>query len=387
MGIASAGEDAVNLETAIDARLWRSVQSAFASRNYTAAILDAIYFVGDLIREKTGLQSDGVALVGQAFGGKAPALKVNKLQTDSERNIQAGVEQLLRGIFQAIRNPRSHEKITDTQENAVAIILFLNYIVTLIDTTKAIFSRAEFITRVFDKNFVANERYAKLLVAEVPQKQRLETMIDVFRAKKTGDGKKLKYFVRALYSELVDEEKQELHAVVSDELKLTEDETEFRLVAQLFSIELIEQLPEVTRLRFENRLIQSLSEGDYNSETEKIRKGALGTWIDGWADRMLLKDELQDAIATKFFSRDIDEHAYVENYFASTMEHLLTSPSSRLTRSLKLGLSLGSEPTKRLLDRLAARKGTKVNELFAKELNSFVPKKQTSDFSSDEIPF
>jgi uncharacterized protein (TIGR02391 family) len=64
-------------------------------------------------------------LVGQAFGGKTPKLRVNKLQTESDQDIQKGTENLLLGLYQSIRNPRSHGKLTDTKEDADAIILFI----------------------------------------------------------------------------------------------------------------------------------------------------------------------------------------------------------------------------------------------------------------------
>jgi len=78
----------MNLESKIEERLWKMIQNSYEDRNYTGAIHDAIYFLSDLIREKSGLESDGVSLIGQAFGGKSPKLKVNKLQSESDKNIQ-----------------------------------------------------------------------------------------------------------------------------------------------------------------------------------------------------------------------------------------------------------------------------------------------------------
>jgi len=76
----------VNLQSTLTDDLWAAVETNYSGKNYTGAILDAIYFLSSLIREKTGLESDGVSLVGQAFGGALPKLKVNRLQTESERN-------------------------------------------------------------------------------------------------------------------------------------------------------------------------------------------------------------------------------------------------------------------------------------------------------------
>jgi uncharacterized protein (TIGR02391 family) len=126
----------MNLETRIELRLWEYIKGQYENGNYKGAILDSIFFLGDLIREKTGLEGDGVQLVGQAFGGKVPVLKVNKLQSESDRNIQTGIEQILRGIFLSIRNPRSHEKSVDTIEDAEAIIVFVNYLLGIINWTE-----------------------------------------------------------------------------------------------------------------------------------------------------------------------------------------------------------------------------------------------------------
>jgi uncharacterized protein (TIGR02391 family) len=107
-------------------------------------------FLSDLLRERTDLESDGAALVGEAFGGNSPKLKVNSLRTESERNVQKGLEQLLRGMYQAVRNPRCHGKVSDNDEDAQAIVLFINYLVKLIGQSQAPFSKTAFMARVFD---------------------------------------------------------------------------------------------------------------------------------------------------------------------------------------------------------------------------------------------
>src|ERR1017187_9139148 len=112
----------MNLQTSISARLWAAVQTTYEAGNYTGAILDSIYFLSDLIRNKSGLDSDGNALVGAAFGGANPIIKVNPLQTDTDRDEQRGIEQLLRGVYTAIRNPRSHDKRSDSAEQADVIV-------------------------------------------------------------------------------------------------------------------------------------------------------------------------------------------------------------------------------------------------------------------------
>lgn len=88
-------------------------------------------FLTDVLRDKSGLDSDGRELVGAALGagkGKLPRVQVNKLQTETERNIQMGLQELLKGMYSLVRNPRSHERVEDTKKTADTVILFLDYL-------------------------------------------------------------------------------------------------------------------------------------------------------------------------------------------------------------------------------------------------------------------
>ena len=59
----------MNLQTKLDARLWEAIRSTYDARNFSASILDAIHFLSELIRERSGLEGDGANLVGSVpFG-------------------------------------------------------------------------------------------------------------------------------------------------------------------------------------------------------------------------------------------------------------------------------------------------------------------------------
>jgi len=94
----------MNLQTHIRNSLWLAIQSTYQAGNYSHAILDAMHYLSNVLREKTGVDGDGTTLVGQALGGDSPRLRINKLQTETERNEQRGIESVLRGLYQAIRN-------------------------------------------------------------------------------------------------------------------------------------------------------------------------------------------------------------------------------------------------------------------------------------------
>jgi uncharacterized protein (TIGR02391 family) len=331
----------MNLETKLDPRVWEAVRETYQSRNFTSAILDAMHFLSDLLRERTGLESDGVPLVGEAFGGSSPKLKVNALQSESDRNVQKGVEQLLRGIYQAIRNPRSHGKIDDTEDDSQAIILFVNYLVKLVGQSKAPFSKTAFVARVFDPDFVASERYAELLVNEIPAKKRLEVFFDVYRFKCDGKGESLKYFFAALLGTMQEEEKQSVYQTISEELQQTDDEATIRVIIQAFNPELWPQLDEAARLRTENKLIRSIKAGQYVPATKKCRAGSLGTWSTSLFPHFILKAEALRTIHNKLASADRAEQDYVFRYLIMLIDSLTDTPAKRFEKLLIKGLAAG----------------------------------------------
>lgn len=69
----------MNLETRLEPRLWEAIRSTYEAGNYSATILDAFYFISELIRDRSGLGGDGVGLIGKAFSGRDPILKINSL--------------------------------------------------------------------------------------------------------------------------------------------------------------------------------------------------------------------------------------------------------------------------------------------------------------------
>jgi uncharacterized protein (TIGR02391 family) len=333
----------INLQTRLDERLWNSIESTYNARNFSGAVIDTIHFIGQMIRDKSGLESDGVPLVGAAFGGKTPILKVSSLQTETDLNIQQGIEQLLRGMYQALRNPRSHGKVTDTQEDADAIILFLNYIVKQVDQSKSPFDRATFTKGIFDPLFPKNERYAELLAEELPPRLRLETLIQTFRDRETGDPSKLALFTFAVIQLLANDEIDQFCAVVSEELRSIEDESAIRTAIQLVPRNLWVRYSEIARLRIEERLIASITLGRYQSANKKLVSGAFGTWAMGLVQFFTLKSTLAFTIVGKLTSTDALEQGYGIQYFGDCLAALEPEPDLFLICDLEQRLRSGDE--------------------------------------------
>lgn len=376
----------MNIETILDARLWQFIQNSYENRNFTGAILDALHFLSNLIREKTGLESDGVALAGKAFGGKSPKLKVNKLVSDSDRNIQAGVEQLIRGIYQSIRNPRSHEKYTDSEQDAWAIIIFINYLIKTIDQSKSPFTKSVFIKRVFDPDFVRSKRYAELLVDEIPVKQRLEIFIDVYRQKEKGDGFNLLYFIDSLIKRLKRDEKSQVYQLVSEELKNTNNNTTIRSIIQIFPFSYWPQFEESARLRTENKLINSIKDGRFNQMEKTYLGGHFGSWACRICKHFTLKDQLINTLLMKLESSDNYEQDYVLRFFFRHFPELMSSPTPRMKEVISKGLKDGDLRFYDELGTLFLDCSESWNTAFSELYNNFV-ECEPEPTTEDDIPF
>ena len=270
----------MTVKNEVDIELWEVIQKNYDTENYTGAILDAIFKLTDTIRNKTGLEGDGASLIGQAFGGDDPRIKLNKLQTDSEKDIQKGIQDILRGIYTGIRNPRSHDSMADDKQSTDAIIIFINYLLRLIDQSKLRFNENDFLKRIFDQYYVKSKEYSDLLVKEIPKRQRANIAIQVILQRNKGDIYALRYFLESLLSQLDNVELSRIYKVVSEELQTTTDYADIRYLLNICPGKYWNNIDEAVRVRTEAILFEDFSNGSYNKITKQCENsGALATWI------------------------------------------------------------------------------------------------------------
>ena len=77
--------------------------------NYFHAVFEAAKGLAQRIRDLSGIQMDGAALVDRVFSIETPVLAINSLQTETEKSEHKGFAALLKGCFAAVRNPLAHE--------------------------------------------------------------------------------------------------------------------------------------------------------------------------------------------------------------------------------------------------------------------------------------
>ena len=373
----------MNIEPILSEPLWMAIRNNFENRNYSGAVLDGFYFLSELLREKSGCDGDGIALVGQALGGPAPKIRLNKLQSESEINVQRGTEMLLRGLYQSVRNPRSHEKTTDTAIDAEIILLFIGYLVKQLDSAKAQFSRNEFVKRAIDKNFVPQARYASLLVSEIPPKYRVEVFLDVFRAKNEGTADGLKYFFDALLDSMNEDEKHQTYAIVSEELLTVDEDATIRLIIRALGNRVWKYLTEVSRLRIEHKIIRELTSGKFDLRTSKCTSGALATWGHLVFADFLSQQDLLSAIMTKTEHGGPSDLEYLYRLIYPKLPLCFPTMPDLIVEGLITSLAQGTSQTKIALseDRVWSKKDWP--ESLQTAFDNFKP----IEFSEDDIPF
>ena len=310
------------------------MRATYEAGNYSGAILDSINYFGDIIRDKSGLDSDGISLVGPAFSGANPIIRINSLHTQSNQDEQKGVHFLLMGIYSAIRNPRSHEKRLDTQETANAIICFVDYILGLIDKARSPFDADQTIAKVFDPLFGQSVKYADLVVAKVPARKLLEILIQVFHRRSETPGRNVELFVQSALNVLAADEQSSFWQVASEALENASSDPEFRTVISIAQGHW-EKITDIARLRTEHRLIESIREGEYDPVRKAVIKGSLGTWAVRIVDKMELKNEYKMAVSARLLSPSQAARAYAYQYHFDSLRKLQPTPWPGIVKALK----------------------------------------------------
>ncbi len=376
-----------SFQNEIDDDLWDAISKNYESENYQSAILDAIFFFGKTIREKTNLDLDGVALTGKAFGGNNPLLKVNPFLTESEKSEQKGIESLIRGIFQGIRNPRAHEKVEDNKENCDSFIVFINYLYKLVKKSKTEFDLNDFLERIFDKDFVESEEYADLLFAEIPQSKIFDVLLEIIEQRSKTNPNTFYYIITAFLKNLDSEQYKQFIGICSDILKKTNDDTDIRLFSNAFQNERWEKIELSARLRIENKLIKSFEEGYFDSKKNRIKSGALGTWIVNIIDCLKMKKQFKYILSRKISSDNYEEIEYIFRYFRNHIIGYGIKPERSIINAIKKGLEKGD---KRFYDLIAPEfifGEEEWTESIKSEFDNFKEKDLYPYSLDDDIPF
>lgn len=91
------------------AEVFKYCQAELVAEDCFNAVLEATKGLAERIRKMSNLDLDGHKLVAKALEGKTPVVRLNSLQSDTDRNEQLGIAHLMKGAISAFRNPVGHE--------------------------------------------------------------------------------------------------------------------------------------------------------------------------------------------------------------------------------------------------------------------------------------
>lgn len=316
------------LHESVEAGVWDAVREHYESGQFDHAVLDALRLLTAALRSKTGLHGDGAALVGQALGGNTPAVRLNPFRTVSEVDEQRGYEQIVRGLYIGIRNPRTHDNWADSQRDADAIIGFIDHIIRRIDDAYNHFDIDAYKARVFDPLFVESLEYAQLIVSEVPAAELPIVFETVFAERATGDPKRLALFFRALFQRMSEQQREGAARLVSESLRQTRKSADITSIIRFLRPGMWPLLAADARARTEASIIASVSEGKRDVYAGVTTGGGLGTWANTFGRHFDRKRDLVEAIRRLLY-QDWYTQNYVGQYFMSLLPSLVDDAQQR----------------------------------------------------------
>lgn len=107
----------------------------FVQENYFHAVFEAAKVYNKLVQRKALSEKDGSSLMLEVWSSNG-VLKLNKCQTQTEKDVHDGIKFLSTGLMQALRNPTAHEPALDwpiSKEDCLDMLSFISYLLRQLD--------------------------------------------------------------------------------------------------------------------------------------------------------------------------------------------------------------------------------------------------------------
>lgn len=303
-----------------------AIKSHYNNKDYTEVIRDALLCMTTEIRKKSNLtDDDGVDLINKAFSEKNPLIKINKLSTTTEKNKQAGIRDLSKGLIEYFRNPMSHSKQTYSKRIADAILVLLDDVVLneIIDS-KSINSLEDWFLEISNDFFPNTERYAISLVSTIPENKRLDLSIMLYenRDKLTKAKDKV---INELMKSLKKDEFKEYCENIEKDLFGKLNENKIISLLKFITEEIWNNFSKLTKTKLEDLILENtktLEIIDYEDYMEGYIHSEIGTlliYCKNIFDLFSNKDEIIDNLFKIFINCNESTQNYITDNFINLM--------------------------------------------------------------------
>ena len=128
-------------ERYIHPEIYRVAEPRMVSGQYADAVESAFKELNNAVKNKVRLkldrERDGRSLMQQVFSAEDPILMVEaNLDTQTNKDTQQGYMMMFSGAMSAIRNPKAHENMTISKDDAVRKLAFASMLMYKLDTSK-----------------------------------------------------------------------------------------------------------------------------------------------------------------------------------------------------------------------------------------------------------
>jgi uncharacterized protein (TIGR02391 family) len=97
----------------------KRTETAFKSGDYSGAVRHAALAFFDIVRNKSGVNSDGIKLIQAVFRGKNPVLTFKPSEPTHIENSKVGVIDIMEGFTKAVRNKHMHAETEVSEQEAI----------------------------------------------------------------------------------------------------------------------------------------------------------------------------------------------------------------------------------------------------------------------------
>ncbi|KYP79599.1 TIGR02391 family protein [Ferroacidibacillus organovorans] len=395
------------ITTLVSEDVWSVARDNYERGSYTNSITNSLQYVNEIVREKSGLSLDNTKLMDEAFLGQSPKLKINKLQTQTEKDIQAGVGYLLKGLCLAVRNPRAHERYNDNKEVADTIIQFVSYVLDFVRNSKQPSLVEDWLEFVFDENFNNSKEYSKIVLQEIPEKKKYELLVNIFRFRERARENQLNNLINELMESITSDECDEFIYNLNKELLQCADNTELRMFLSIYPPEKWSLLVPITRLKIEHMVKKSLEQakmvGQYADpfdndswEYHCNQQGVLSTFGTNSVTYFETKEEILTILGHKLSDEDPDIRSFVIEHYQRVVFGSESTKNLALIYGIKRSLSYHDRNTfehfKFLIDAIGDHETRAVfgNEVASTQQyfdNQETESEKPHKDSEDELPF
>ena len=328
--------------------LYKAIVAHYEKEDYTETLRDALFHIKDILQEKSGnYDKDNTGLVESCLLGKNPSIRLNKGESDSEKDFQQGIGFAFKGLCMHIRNPISHEKITYTQEEADSILLYINYLLKQIDNSSGKNLIEDWIIFLKQSNFTATKEYAEELIKELPAKKRYDRLVNIYKERTTIEPHTINNFINQIVSKLTIAEKKAFVEFLNDDLKTCEPDYELSMFFHFFAEFFYDDLKKLVKLHIEDLILQGIKKAEYDRETKKTNSKITSflTWTAKYIEKFSNQKELYQAIYDNKTSSNEKKIAFIDAYYHNCVNLNDDKVRSILKEFIERDLEFGYEPT------------------------------------------